>query len=409
MRGLFPCHSGLKAQNIKASNATPTGKGDAGQLDSLIRQLGSLDFTQREKATEELEANGCAALEVLRKAARRDKDPEVRQRATRVVQRLENRLDGLLADYRAFGMPFPPSDAKLVRFVAQQGERIDGKWVQEKYRFGFLTKPRRGVEPATVLAEMEQGELNWDIKARVLDPDKMTIREIEDLRHQGDSSGGEGLAFAIHCKARGWDKLARAVLDEWEKVDEEERSPHTKLVQKAWEYWCAQLYEPGTDWRTIAGRLKGVTAADGSLDNAPNRALVRSLDLALVPSQAKPGSVAALIDRLIDCRTTYSGLDVRSPTFQLDPKYQDVLHQGEAAVPELIKHLDDDRLTRTYLLGFNNFFGYQCRIKHLVSDLLEDIAGKELRRDGLERVIGYTVKKEKALAWWEKKRKMQQK
>jgi hypothetical protein len=307
VRGLFPCHSALKAQNTNASNATPAGKGDAAQLDSLIRQLGSLDFTQRGKATEELEAKGCAVLEALRKASHRDKDPEVRQRAALIVQRLENRLDGLAADYRSFGMPFPPQSAKLVRFVNQIGERIDGKWIKEKYRFGFLIKPSRSAAPATMLVEAEQYELNWDIKARVLDPDKMALREIEDLRHQSDSSGGEGIVFAIHCKARGWDKLASAVFEEWRK--DEERSPHTAMVQMAWEYWRAQLYEPGTDWKMIAGRLKDLTAADGSLDIAPNRALLRSLDLALVPSQAKPGSVAALIDRLIDCRTTYSGLD----------------------------------------------------------------------------------------------------
>jgi hypothetical protein len=44
-----------------------------------------------------------------------------------------------------------------------------------------------------------------------------------------------------------------------------------------------------------------------------------------------------------------------------------------------------------------------------VSDLLEDIADEKLGRDGFDRVRGYTVKKEKALAWWEKKRKKQQK
>ena len=38
-----------------------------------------------------------------------------------------------------------------------------------------------------------------------------------------------------------------------------------------------------------------------------------------------------------------------------DPRLHRLAHMGFAAVPALIEHLDDDRLTRSISQGFNNF------------------------------------------------------
>jgi hypothetical protein len=56
----------------------------------MIDQLGSPDFAEREKATQDLEAVGPAALPALRQAAA-GSDPEVRRRAETLVRRLEAR------------------------------------------------------------------------------------------------------------------------------------------------------------------------------------------------------------------------------------------------------------------------------------------------------------------------------
>ena len=83
-------------------------------------------------------------------------------------------------------------------------------------------------------------------------------------------------------------------------------------------------------------------------------------------------------------------------------------------MPALIEHLDDDRLTRTTMTGFNDV--WPMRVQHMVSDLLEGLAAEELgtgHRLGKEEVggivaspEGYPVTKRAAKEWWEKARKV---
>lgn len=58
----------------------------ARKIDDLIRQLGSDEFSVREKASEELKKIGKPAEEALRKAAETTDDPEVRERARGVLE-----------------------------------------------------------------------------------------------------------------------------------------------------------------------------------------------------------------------------------------------------------------------------------------------------------------------------------
>lgn len=61
-------------------------------IQQLIRQLGAESFRQREAAMQRLRAIGEPALIPLRRAAREYPDPEVRQRAARLIRLLENSL-----------------------------------------------------------------------------------------------------------------------------------------------------------------------------------------------------------------------------------------------------------------------------------------------------------------------------
>jgi RNA polymerase sigma factor (sigma-70 family) len=71
---------------------------DQAQIPKLIDQLGSDKFAERERATKELDKIGVPALEALRKAAQSD-DPERRNRAQQLVQKIEGRA--LAADLLA--------------------------------------------------------------------------------------------------------------------------------------------------------------------------------------------------------------------------------------------------------------------------------------------------------------------
>jgi hypothetical protein len=81
---------------------TPPGDGNAQHIDKLIRQLGSDDFDEREKAGKALEAVGPTALEPLRKAAAQGDDAEIRRAAGELITAIEQQAQtvGILAPRR---------------------------------------------------------------------------------------------------------------------------------------------------------------------------------------------------------------------------------------------------------------------------------------------------------------------
>jgi hypothetical protein len=173
--------------------------------------------------------------------------------------------------------------------------------------------------------------------------------------------------------------------------------------------------------RTRAGRRKGhrgrqrfveeTTRTTPDLNTEYHRELVRSLDLALVPGEGKPGTVGALIDALVDYHSDAGTLGL----FEPGDRFWRIAELGFEAVPALLGHLSDDRLTPAKMIGFNNFRPWNLRVGDVVGDLLDGLAAEELERgaDGdnsgggwRRRQQGYGVNKAAATAWWEKARKV---
>jgi WD40 repeat protein len=67
---------------------------DEAEIAALIKQLGSDDFEDREKASRRLEEIGAPAFEALRRASKRHADAEVRSRAGNIVKALRPQLFG---------------------------------------------------------------------------------------------------------------------------------------------------------------------------------------------------------------------------------------------------------------------------------------------------------------------------
>ena len=174
----------------------------------------------------------------------------------------------------------------------------------------------------------------------------------------------------------------------------------TAVAYLAWAYSGNELVRPDTDRAKTARRMKALLAAEPRLDTEGHRALLRSYDAALVPGKAKPGTVERLIDDLTETGNTARKQDER------DPPYSRLAQMGFAAVPALIEHLGDERLTPGVKEGFNNFPSWNMRVKDMVSDLLQDLAGEELGKDWLRRQQGWAVEKVDAQAWWDKARKV---
>ena len=82
---------GLGLAVLLAAPARTADNVDPERIGKLIKQLGSAEFAEREKASKELDAIGTPALEPLQKALKSD-DAEVRLRAEDLVKKIEKRL-----------------------------------------------------------------------------------------------------------------------------------------------------------------------------------------------------------------------------------------------------------------------------------------------------------------------------
>jgi hypothetical protein len=402
--------AGLLCEQARSQPTTVRGKEpDRATITRLVEALGSSKFAEREQASKELGAIGLPALPALRTAAK-DSDSELAGRAQHLMDTIENSLDQLLADYRAYGLPLPPADARLVRFESGGRGIVNGKRMPPEFFLGFLVQPENKEKQAVVLAGTREVRLWRRSTVEPVDPKPDLVDGI-DIRYHHDPvfESNAGLAVALQCKARGWDALAERL---WaaslkhgtghprEAFYQPANLPNRTAVRYlAWMYSANELVMAGTGRPKTAERMKALVAAEPKLDTAPARELIKSVEASLAQSTAKPGSVERLIDDLTDmCRT---GLGYGDE----EPRYARLAGRGFGAVPALIDHLDDRRLTRTAQLGFNNFPPRHTQVRHVVSDLLQELAGADVGRDWLGRQRGEVVDKADALAWWETARK----
>jgi hypothetical protein len=385
-------------------------KPDAATIGKWVEQLDSPKFAERQEARKALEAIGLPALDALRKAAR-STDTEVAHRATRLVEIIENGFDQLLADYRDYGLPLPPKDAKLVRFESGGRHVSNGKLMPPTYFLGFLLSPGTKKKPTRLLVGTQEVRLKAYRTFEVVEPKPELVKNI-NLSWWGPAvfESNAGLAIALQCKARGWDGLARELWTQSLKKDFGDYSGlfyhpanlpnRTAVAYLAWAYSGNELVKPDTDRSKTAKRMKALFVAERRLNTECNRALLKSLEAALIPSTAKPGTVERLIDDLTDMCNR--GRQADEP----DPHYARLAKMGFAAVPSLIAHLDDERLTRSIRQGFNNFPTWNLRVKHVASDLLQELAGEDVGKDWLQRQLGWEVERADAQAWWDKARKV---
>jgi len=274
---------------------------DAAHIANLVKQLGSTNFTEREAATKALEEIGFPALDALRGATKGD-DAEVAQRATRLVEIIENSLESLLADCKSYGLPLPPADAKLVKYESGGRYILNDKLMPPTYFLGFLLSPGSKDKKPRLLVGTQEIELESSKTVEVVEPKPGLVKSL-DLNCRGRSTFGmnAGLVLALQCKARGWNDLARDLWAEGLKQDSGHRfgafsqranlPSRTAVAYLAWAYSGNELVQPDTDRIKTAKRMKAVLAAEPSLNTEGNQALLQSLEAALVPSKAKPDTV----------------------------------------------------------------------------------------------------------------------
>lgn len=320
------------------------------------------------------------------------------------AQTLKQELDTLLAAYKAYGLPLPPEDAIMVRYRFQASwTTAAGTKPDATHGLAFLLKPAKQREESDVLAGLWRSPKSSYEKLEVVEAKPELLKRIDEP--------SDPLIQAIQCHARGWPELSQALL---ERVNERDRTLSIQLAHEAWMFWIWNQNSPTVDWAKLAPQLRVILNREPKGFAPQHAEFVRFMELALKPSSAKPGSVDALLDDFI--RASTRTVLLREPnadaTFALmaslreDPRYIKINLLGFDAVPALLAHLEDDRLTRIRVHGeIDAIPGYQCRIRHIVSDLLEELAVADLGRES-RRGENHFVDKAKAEAWWKEAREL---
>ena len=323
----------------------------------------------------------------------------------------EPSMDELLADYRAYGLPLPPADAKLVQFECGSGS-INGKPLPKTHFLAFLLRPGgKDKQPVLLVGTQERHASQYEAKTlEIVEPRAELGKSLELNRFaEATFDMNDGLAVALQCQARGWKSFAQELWAASLKQDighgrgafhqPENLSSRSALEYLVWTHYGNELVKPDTDRAKIAKQMKAVLGAEPKLNTEYRKNLIKSLEAALAPSTAKPGTIERMIDDLTDmCNTGLTGNE-------LDPRYSRLADMGFAAVPALLEHLEDNRLTRSVHVGFNNFPLRNTWVGEVVSGLLQAMAGEDLGKNWLRRLQGWNVEKADALAWWDIARK----
>jgi hypothetical protein len=300
-------------------------------------------------------------------------------------------LDELLKQYKELGLPLPPIDAKLVRYQWTQIETINGKSQERKYYgLAFQFKPATDSKGPSLLRGVHVERIDKKLNPQEASPEPSAADGVR-------IEFADAIVIAAQCHSRGWNNLAQRIL-EISQTDKR-KSPVAILTEVAWDFWLTHLTEPRTDRAPIAQRLKRIVELNSKLRSRENLSLIKSLELAIVPSKGRPGSIESLIDKLIDLSD--EDLEIREDDefgWRPNPRFQAILARGFEAVPALIEHLNDSRLTRLSVGGVNIRF---YRVGDAVSDLLKGLIGRPIIDDWDLKLEGGPLEPAKARNWFE--------
>ena len=288
-------------------------------------------------------------------------------------------LAELVKEYKRFGLPFPPPNAQLVR-IEQYRYTWNPEAEADEYRYdlAYRVPPVGAGDRHRYLIVYHFGfgleELEYVEPAAV----EVIAPTAGALRSAYLSGGSYCLSLAVHCKDRGWDDLAAALYARAREsfaADKDHVSVMSELRVIAWIFWRGPITQPGADRREAHRRLKALAVEDETFRAPEFGELLQSLELTIAPRTHKPGTIEALIDDL----TEYW-----DDPYSLVPKpaesasYWKLAELGFDAVPALIEHLGDERLTRTWSLGGQWGTSYSLTVGHLCSRLLLNLSARTI-------------------------------
>ncbi|MBX9626151.1 MAG: hypothetical protein K2X82_20300 [Gemmataceae bacterium] len=311
-----------------------------------------------------------------------------------------------MAGYRRLGLPFPPAGADLVRLDLHRVDPKTGEPSPDPYAVGFRVPPAEdGGEPTYWIGR-------WITDADIKPADVQVVAPTPDAFRGVRPDGMDDLCFAVHCAARGWDGLADAAYRRaWDATGAGDRQALDNLRVSAWNTTASELAEQDSDRKQVFRRLTDLSREYEVLRTAKHKDLLRKLALTVAPRTSKPGSVESLIDDLTEYWTEPGHIPSPGPP----PVGRDAGHVaywklvdlGFDAVPALLDHVGDERLTRgtAEYLG-NMHFDLELRVGHLVGQILGRLADGQIDGHGSSWHDQVRLDPGKARAWWAAAQKM---
>jgi hypothetical protein len=335
-------------------------------------------------------------------------------------------LETLWKDYQAYGLPAPPAEARLAVLPASLRSFRNGVWRQNQHLV-LLIRPARDNEEAVYWAGCDPGPRWEGMEFRPIAPEKAQIEKtttlVVDTAH-GRFPTFPDLALAIQCHAKGWKKLAEALLDRSQQTPKRDRvrrrpprprDDRAALALLAWNHYCNQFAWSKGDRKPIVEKLKKLLAAGKGLDTQAHRNMVADMERTLVAVKTTPGSAEAALEGLLDFDPDWgtwlgAGWDY-GPRNNAgsNPHYRHLRDLGLSAVPLLLRHRDDFRLTRHIEVTSRGEYTWHLRISDVVAQLLNGLVTEPfsygfLQRDGR----GVCLDAAQVNAWWKKTQGMKE-
>jgi hypothetical protein len=310
-------------------------------------------------------------------------------------------LAEVVAEYKRLGLPFPPPNVEPVQID-------DGFGDLPSYRLAYRVPPANPADRPRYL------EIGW----YGVGFSKVEVLKAGDVREPGpspdlpqlvdDPHRRRLLALAVQCKERGWDELAEAAyLHARERLVDEEspRSVFGELRDMAFldRVWALGR---GGDGKEALRRLTALVKEEPGLLTPETKDLLRQIGSTFAPRKSKPGSVESLIDGLTGYFTENGNGPFTGWEAPKDPaSYWKLAELGFDAVPTLIEHVTDDRLTWSSRSGYQYGSAYGVTVGHLCSQLLFDLSGRTIGGEYSVR-IGSRLDPAEAKKWFEQARKV---
>ena len=287
-------------------------------------------------------------------------------------------LETLVEQYKRFELPLLPADAVVcIQDEPEAVYLVNGKRMHYQNLVFALDKPA-AEKPVKCLVGTHEWTSSHRDRLTPVSPDDPNAKEAEVADFSHGFEYNVGLAMALQCKAHSWDGLANHL---FARSKSDYHGP-VSVADVAWQYWRYQFTKATTNRPQILQRLKKLLN-EKALATTENRELVADMELTLVP---KP--VTDPIERLIESLVDYSG--GKEPVEALTLA-------GFAAVPQLIRHLDDRRLTREIHPRIMNCPPLHGRFSEHVTRILEGLVLNDRHTD---------LTKETASAWWKNAQKI---